>query len=122
LGVFGELGELGVFGEFGVLGVFGVFAVGGVTADTGVFAVGAVLAVGAVFAVSAVLAWGANWSEPVRLGAPATATAANPDDSGCWAKACAAPDSAVRPRAPVTTQAAVLVWSFMTGSFRWLLA
>ena len=37
------------------------------------------------------------------------ATAANPDNSGCWAKACAALDSAVRPRVPVTTQAAVLV-------------
>ncbi len=93
-----------MLGEFAVTGDAGVFGVFAVTADTGVFAVGAVLAVAErcsrSVAVGAVVAWGADWSEPVRLGAPATATAANPDDSGCWAKACAALDSAVRPSAP----------------------
>jgi len=124
LGVLGVLGLAGVFAVFAVLGLAGVFAVLGEFAVFGVFAV---LGVGAVFTVGAtvpVVPVGDVPVDGVAAGVPPPDVGAAEDDAGgsgpgVSAVAIAAPPRTVKPRAPVTAQAAVERLIRMMRSFRW---
>jgi hypothetical protein len=111
LGEFGVFAVLGVFGVLGVLAELGVFGVLAVTAVRAVAGVLAVLAVGAVFTVTAGLV---AWAEGVWAGAEEVTEGLG---SGVAAVAMPTPPRTLRPRAPVTAQAAVERVIFMVCPF-----
>jgi hypothetical protein len=120
----GVLGVLGVLAVFGVFGLFEVLAVLAVLAVLGVFAV---FGVGDVFTIGAAVA--PVVSDPdalvdgltvgvVSVGAGLVDVDAAGDGLTVSAVAIAAPPRTVRPRAPVTAQAAVERLIRMMSSFR----
>jgi alpha-1,2-mannosyltransferase len=126
-GVFGLLGVLGVLGLAGVFAVLGLAGVFTVLGEFAVFGVFAVLGVGAVFTVGAtvpVVPVGDVPVDGVAAGVPPPDVGEAEDDAGgsgpgVSAVAIAAPPRTVKPRAPVTAQAAVERLIRMMRSFRW---